>query len=77
MLESELIITVTNVGCLHLWVFVFRCLLVLFSARRFQTFGERTRNLLFLNNTNLSFFAHMKGFLRPSLRPNVSKTPNV
>lgn len=34
MLESELIITVTNVGCLRLWVFAFLCLLVLFSARR-------------------------------------------
>lgn len=46
-LEPELISTVTNVGCLRLWVFVFLCLLVVFSATRsgFQTFGERTLNL--------------------------------
>lgn len=34
MLESELISTVTNVGCLHLWAFVVPRLLVLFSLRR-------------------------------------------
>lgn len=44
--KTELIITITNVCCLHLWVYVFISVLVYlcFCPRKteFQTFGERT-----------------------------------
>lgn len=45
-LETELIITTTNVCCLHLWVYVFTSVfLYVFACEKqfeFQTFGERT-----------------------------------
>ncbi len=45
-LKTELIITITNVCCLHLWVYVFiSVFLYLFACEKqfeFQTFGERT-----------------------------------
>lgn len=44
--KTELIITITNVCCLHLWVYVFISVLVYLCfcpmKIEFQTFGERT-----------------------------------
>lgn len=44
--KTELIITITNVCCLHLWVYVFISVLVYLcfcpTKTEFQTFGERT-----------------------------------
>lgn len=44
--KTELIITITNVCCLHLWVYVFISVLVYLcfcpTKIEFQTFGERT-----------------------------------
>lgn len=59
--KTELIITITNVCCLRLWVYVFiSVFLYLFACERqfeFQTFGERTvlQSELILNPSSLLY----------------------
>lgn len=68
MLESELIIAVTNVGCLRLWVCVSLsvgvcfCLLGLFSARRSALRQLVRGHKLFptFSAANVPFFTHME-----------------